>query len=1053
MFQKNMKSITTLLHFQIFVDRQNLLVYNHIKLIRGHFPCRILVFKGETAFGYINLKKIKIIYKEDLRIMKNLKRLIALVAVFAIALTTIASAATFSDVAEDSAYYEAVETLTKLGIIDGMPDGTYAPEETVTRAQMAKLIATMQGFGATAEAGAVTKFSDVPASHWASGYIANATGKAIAGYPDGTFGPEQPVKYEQAVKMIMATLGYTVIANGEGGYPMGFISAAIKANVTDGVTNATVGTDANRGTVAQLIYNAIDTPLVEQITWNLDGNGDYIKYDGETKYGGEPVDYKSLMSEYLGVVKMKGVVTGNSYVNLYNTVTLDKDAEATIDFDITKMYAGSYKYDVPSEFLVADSNAEEFVGMAVTMFATENDYDDWEVLSIAADPTFNKTLTFDIADFSKIDGSDLYYFKDGASKATKVALAASLSAEDVEDTDVAYVYNNEVADMTTFDVLTAAKDGLYSGTVTLIDNDKYKGYDVVVIESAASAVVDSVADGIIYLETGAVGADSEEVIEIDEDDDNYYLILTKDGEEITVADVSKNDVVSVSYAAGGNVMVVDVVTNAIDGTVSSKKNSDTSAGGSAFKIDGTWYDVAAGCASKVASVKAGDAGVFYIDQFGKITHYEKSKTNGNFAYVAGYLASNTGIDGKKIEVKLLTADGVKTYTLASTVKFNGTSIKMTDMWVEDATDYSSIVGTVVNVSISGDTIKAITTAGTDEDLLDAPVSNTFSGVYSEEDIKIGSLSLDADTIVFFAEYDGATFKNSESFVGTLADLADSDSITTGYYYTTSDTVEDASIVVLENATTSVNAASGLAVIIDVSEDTNEAEEDIYTITALYNGAEVELTTTNTVYLAGYTPEIGDVVKVKVAGNNVIRDMVLVTNEVAIDRSAGVALGANTLSYTYVTNPEEVEGGAEATYDEELYYTPQANETIVAGYATAINNNSKKMTVGGEEVRLNKADNIYVIDYTGREIAIKKGSAASFKFDDRLFDLEDDGVTLVNGTKVIKVDDEAVGTVASNSDKVMDYVIYRAYEGIGIEDAFEIIIVKAPAYKLVAPSAE
>ncbi len=38
MFQKIVKSITTLLHFQIFVDRQNVLVYNHIKLKRVDYP-------------------------------------------------------------------------------------------------------------------------------------------------------------------------------------------------------------------------------------------------------------------------------------------------------------------------------------------------------------------------------------------------------------------------------------------------------------------------------------------------------------------------------------------------------------------------------------------------------------------------------------------------------------------------------------------------------------------------------------------------------------------------------------------------------------------------------------------------------------------------------------------------------------------------------------------------------------------------------------------------------------------------------------------------------
>ncbi len=971
--------------------------------------------------------------------MKNLKRLIALVAVFALALTTIASAATFTDVAEDSAYYEAVETLTKLGIIDGMPDGTYQPEKVVTRAEMAKLIATMQGLGNTAQSGSATKFSDVPASHWASGYIANATGVAINGYPNGTFGPENNVKFEEAVKMIMATLGYTVVANGNGGYPMGYVTAAIKEGVTDNVANANVGTDANRGTIAQLIYNAIDTPLVEQITWEADGSGEYTKYDGTGNKA-----YKTLMSENLDVVKMNGVVLANNYMSVNEYVSYDAEEDATVEITVDYGYkvAGNDFFDKDGDsnypngytFLAADSDAADYVGKAVIYFAMENDYDEWEIISISENPTYNKSVTFALADFDAAKSTDgaIYYFKDGASKSTKLNIQSNVKG----------LYNNAYFDMVTVtvddqededpenDIITRTvnyntligdlKAGFYGGQVTLIDTDKTTGYDTIIVEAAASAVVDSIEDGVIVLKSGAVFDDGEEVAEIDTEDDNLVVVLTKDGEEVTVDAVAEGDVVSILWAENGACLVADVMSNIVEGAISARKDSDTSANTYAYKIDGTWYDVAAG-ATIAGTVKAGDTGVFYIDKYGKIAYYDKSKsTSGNFAYVMEQLLDTDDWGAKTYEIKLLTKDGVKTYKVADTFKYNGTSETVKSLGAE-----KDIEGKLIDVTFSGEYIKAITVEGFDSELLDDGAS--VSGTFVAEDYEIDGtpdISIEKDAMVFFVEIDfgedgtaGGTgadadsFKSSECYVGTLADLSDSDDVA-GKYYFNDDSTEDASILVLVNATSSVNAASNIAVITDVEDASNEDEEDIYALTALYNGAEVTLTTTADVYDANSGLEIGDVVKVKVNANNVVTAMELVTDDIAVDRSAGAVVSAT------------------------IEYTPGANETVVADYASAIKKDSKKLTVGGTEYALSKFANIYVVDYTGRDLEVKKGSSASFKFEERFFPLA--------GDKHIFINDGATD-IGTDTDKVADYVIIRAYEGSS--DVFEAVIVKGADYKI------
>ncbi|MEG2669276.1 MAG: S-layer homology domain-containing protein, partial [Oscillospiraceae bacterium] len=203
--------------------------------------------------------------------MKNLKKVIALVAVFAMMVSTVAFAQTFNDVKSTDNYYEAIETLSKLGIItgddqnnDGVMD--FRPNDTITRAEVAVIVSRIQGMNSLAPQ--KTTFTDVAADYWAAGYIASAASLGIVnGMGDGTFEPETNVKYEEVIKMLMVTLGYEPFAAQNGGYPTGYITAAQRHGVIDGVVGGGVGTDAPRGMVAQMTYNAIDTPLMDRYTY------------------------------------------------------------------------------------------------------------------------------------------------------------------------------------------------------------------------------------------------------------------------------------------------------------------------------------------------------------------------------------------------------------------------------------------------------------------------------------------------------------------------------------------------------------------------------------------------------------------------------------------------------------------------------------------------------------------------------------------------------------------------------------------------------------------
>jgi hypothetical protein len=180
--------------------------------------------------------------------MRHLKRLTVIMLVVAMILSTagIASAA-YSDVT-GTRYEESVGYLTDLGVLAGYPDGTFKPEATISRAEAAKIIVVVK-YGndtlANLLAGA-SPFSDVPGSHWASGFITLAKNAGIInGYPDGTFKPSNPVTYAEFAKMLVEAAGLEPLAGLD--WPANYVGAAQAAGMLGDVPLFSANEPATRG--------------------------------------------------------------------------------------------------------------------------------------------------------------------------------------------------------------------------------------------------------------------------------------------------------------------------------------------------------------------------------------------------------------------------------------------------------------------------------------------------------------------------------------------------------------------------------------------------------------------------------------------------------------------------------------------------------------------------------------------------------------------------------------------------------------------------------------
>ncbi len=118
----------------------------------------------------------------------------------------------YPDVSEDAWYYVAICTLTNGGLIEGYPDGTFRPDNPITRAELATIISRFDTKYGTLEI--TDGFADAK-GHWAESYIEfAATRRYVVGYPDGTFRPDRPITRAETVTMVNRCLKRSVDEEG-----------------------------------------------------------------------------------------------------------------------------------------------------------------------------------------------------------------------------------------------------------------------------------------------------------------------------------------------------------------------------------------------------------------------------------------------------------------------------------------------------------------------------------------------------------------------------------------------------------------------------------------------------------------------------------------------------------------------------------------------------------------------------------------------------------------------------------------------------------------------
>lgn len=585
---------------------------------------------------------------------KNLKKVISAVIALALSASTFASvsfAKSFTDVASTASYAEAVDVLSALGIINGYEDGTFGPDKTIKRSEAAKIIVAMVNKLATAEGRmGTTQFTDVPADHWASGFInVGVTEKFINGMGGGIFKPDGEVTYNQIVKMIVSCLGYEEYATFYGGYPSGYVSIADSEGITKGCSMSGDAA-ATRGIVAQLVYNALKTPVIQSKGMTYSSSEKTFVPNIEKQDGEESKYYKTLLTEKFDAYLVEGSVTKTSKTD-------SSYAADEVDFSVQK----SDKYDnddiidvdtkatyVLTKISAGETNAADYINTYANAIVQKNDDDEYTIISFVPSGK-NKTATLDLGlfDEDEYDAADVF---DGTAVKDKAPLKFFASEDSTRSTK--YELSKDVKLYVNGVEVTANKTNVEKyvinntvGTIELVDvyaaGASADGkYDFIYVEYFATAKVDSVTSKKITF-SDKVNIDRNTLtLDKEDNEDLEYHIYYNDA-EVAITDIKKDDVLSIAYdvtattADKSNFFDIYVSRDVQTGKVNGKDGDDE-----VVTIGGEKYSFVKDYASMESGMTMGSEYTIYLDMFGRIFKYDIEATSAKLAIIDKYYTSN-----------------------------------------------------------------------------------------------------------------------------------------------------------------------------------------------------------------------------------------------------------------------------------------------------------------------------------------------------------------------------------------------------------------------------
>jgi len=526
--------------------------------------------------------------------------------------------AAFTDQADIKVDSEVVDTLVSLGVINGYTDGSFKPNDTVTRAEMAKMIYVLRTGNSDASAynNDKTTFTDIK-GHWARGYVKYCQSLGIiAGQSATTFAPDQTVTAQEAAKMLLVTLGYDAQKAGLVGINWASRTNALadENGLLEDVTTSFTG-PCPRQYAAQLIYNAIDASTV---VWRDDA---YTKYN----YNGD--ENPTIGEKYMGLKYATGIMMASGKVGLDGTGA----SKALVVKADEKQTVLNTKYEANDliKFTDIKTDYSDLLGMAVKVMYKDKD----KVYGVYATDDNDVNISALASDLDTVSGEAKFKVDDTKYSVNKNGMTIYTIGVDTKGNVkiASTAVKNNASDIST--AIKAIKDS--DMEITVISNDNDEKVDAIFVNNKTFAKLTtvnstSVSYKSVLLDMKGNTTGAAVKLDLEDDEPEVYDGYKKDDYVFVGADLY-NDAVVIEKAA----------------TLSGKADSFKA---DSIKIDGKWHDYVL-ASGKSYTAKAGKTYTGYV--YGSYIYYLTGESGSNsdvdtllVKSVGDYKAMDEGVEAK-----------------------------------------------------------------------------------------------------------------------------------------------------------------------------------------------------------------------------------------------------------------------------------------------------------------------------------------------------------------------------------------------------------------------
>ncbi|MBD2868393.1 S-layer homology domain-containing protein [Paenibacillus arenilitoris] len=515
------------------------------------------------------------------KVMKKKLAAFALASALVIPTAVPAFAATPSDVV-GKPVQSAVEELSALGIIQGYEDGTFKPDNAITRAELAKIIviATGNETAASLMQNVKPSYKDVKANAWYTGYINVATTKGIIQGYNGNYRPSDNVKFEEVVAIIVRALGYQDKYL-SGSWPYNVLLQADEIGLFGNIDIAT-GTLANRGIVAELTSNALGETLVG---YDADGNQVDVDKNGKVITTGSPL--VPLINKL-----------GSSADKVLTAASLNSDKEVGLN--------GSREDTAASFFVTGGKKLAGLLGHTVSVLYNK----DGDVLAVT-DAQDAKNIVVATSDAINDVGDSTY-------------IEVNDGAKEYEALSNLFIYDNTDSQANTYDLANGKE-------VVLQLNGDGKVQALLVNDWDANILLDEVVAYNDYSRVTTKNGGTFKVVS--------SSAISLNGEAVALADLKEDDVINVLVNDAGEAINVVATRNVVTGKLESVGLSGSDV---TYQVGGKSY-VAIQDGDDLTAANIGTEYTYYLNKDGKIVYYATASAVDNSQYAVVYEAPDAPV--------------------------------------------------------------------------------------------------------------------------------------------------------------------------------------------------------------------------------------------------------------------------------------------------------------------------------------------------------------------------------------------------------------------------